>query len=135
MASAKVQPLLYRLPKGWFAALERRVYRRWPEAGQAVADAVLNSRRDDLVKQRRAVNAIRLEDRLRHCSTPALCVAGDAMPTGAAMMRRVHEALPASESRLIEDAVDPSNLCQPATFTQVITEWVRRHASTLEGTR
>ncbi|WP_199432658.1 alpha/beta fold hydrolase [Qaidamihabitans albus] len=126
MASAKVQPLLYRLPPRWLSALEQRVYRRWPEAGQAVADALLNSRRDDLVKQRRAVNAIRLEDRLRRCATPTLCVAGASMPTGVEMMRRVHEALPESEFTLIEDSVDPSNLCQPEVFTKTVADWVRR---------
>lgn len=133
MAGAKVQPLLFRLPKRWLVALERRLYRRWPEAGRAVADTLVNSRRDDLVKQRRAVNAIRLEDRLRHCVTPTLCLAGAAMPTGVTMMRRVHEALPVSEFMLIEDSVDPSNLCQPELFTKTVAEWVRQHDSSSRG--
>ncbi|MBK1784884.1 alpha/beta fold hydrolase [Prauserella cavernicola] len=127
MASAGLQPLLYRLPARRLAALEQRLYRRWPEAGQAVADTLTTTRRSDLVKQRRAVNAIRLEERLHDCEVPTLCLAGAAMATGVAMMRRIDDALPRSEFALIDDAVDPSNLCSPEAFTDAVAGWARRH--------
>ncbi|WP_166982710.1 alpha/beta fold hydrolase [Paramicrobacterium fandaimingii] len=124
MWGAKTQPFLYRMPRGWLAALVRRSYRRWPAAGKAMADAVSTARRDDLIAQRRAINAIRYEDELREASCPALCMVGDHAPQAIAMMHRVHDAIAGSEFHVIADSFDPSNLCQPDAFTAMLRRWV-----------
>lgn len=128
MWGAKTQPLLYRVPRRWLAALIRRSYTRWPDAGTAMADAVTTARRDDLVTQRRAINSIRYEDALRSVDCPTLCLVGDHVPQAVGMMHRVHNAIAGSEFRVITNSFDPSNLCQPAEFTAELRRWVEGDA-------
>ena len=103
--------------------------KRWPLAGENLVQAFRTARLDDLIKQRRVVNAVQLEDRLRECQIPTLCLVGDHSSFAVSMMRRVHSALPNSEFAIIPDSFDPSSLCQPEAFTEHARQWVRRQES------
>lgn len=117
--------MLRLLPRSVNAAAVRKVYpKRWPLAAEALARYFATAPIDDLVKQRRAVNAVQLEDDLQSCRTPTLCLVGDDSALAIAMMRRVAEALPRSEFAIIPDSFDPSSLCQPEAFTEHVRRWV-----------
>lgn len=131
MGAARLQPLALRaLPRGVQAASMRWVYgRRWPLAAEMLARLFRTARIDDLVKQRRAVNAVRLEDELRECPIPTLCLVGDYSALAESMMRRLESVLLNSEFAIIADSFDPSSLCQPEAFTRHVREWVARQES------
>lgn len=128
---AAAQPaMLRRLPASWNAAMVRMVYRRrWPEAARYLGDVLeegVRTRVDDLVAQRRAVNAVRLTAALEGCEVPTLCLVGDYSRAAIGMMRSVADALPRSEFAIIDDSFDPSNLCRPEEFDRRVREWVLR---------
>ncbi len=128
---AKSQPLALRLlPARANVASVRMIYgRRWPLAAEALSRFFGRARLDDLIKQRRAVNAVQLEDSLRDCPTPTLCLVGDYSTMAIGMMRRVHDAMPRSEFAIIPDSFDPSSLSRPEVFSAQVREWVRRQES------
>lgn len=135
LAPAKLQPLMLRLlPARALASSIRASYKKWPRAGEAMAQAFLAARPRDLLLQRRAVNAVRYEQLLRSCSTPALCLVGDHLSFAVGMMRRTHEALANSEFDIIENSFDPSSLCQPEEFTRRIERWVEAHCQRTDDT-
>ncbi|WP_052466048.1 alpha/beta fold hydrolase [Mobilicoccus massiliensis] len=133
MAGAKAQPFLLKaLPMSWNRASVRLVYRkRWPLAAEVMARSFSADRLDDIVKQRRVVNAVHFETALANVRTPVLCLVGDHSSLAVGMMRRVHDALTGSEFTVIEGSFDPSSLCRPGAFTQHVREWVGRHSSHL----
>ncbi|WP_313023150.1 alpha/beta hydrolase [Mobilicoccus sp.] len=128
MIGAAAQPATLRLlPSRWSAALIRLVYRRrWPEAGELMVRSLATTRQDDMIKQRRVVNAVRLADDLRGCDVPTLCLVGDHSAVAVGMMRRVEEVLANTEFAIIADSFDPSNLCRPEVFTAHVRDWVTR---------
>lgn len=128
MAPARAQPAILRyLPAGLNAAMTRSIYRRrWPLAADYLADLYRRGRTDDLITQRRVVNAVQLEDRLGECDVPTLCLVGGAVGLAESMMRRVEAALPITEFAVIPNSFDPSSLCQPEAFTAHVREWVTR---------
>ncbi len=123
---ARLQPTMLRLlPRAMLTATVRSGYRRWPQAGQALADTLATARMRDLVLQRRAVNAVRYEELLAGCTTPTLCLVGDHSLFAVDMMRRTHRAIPGSQFAVIPGSFDPSSLCQPQEFTRRIEAWVQ----------
>lgn len=130
MASAAAQPAMLKLLPPRINALTMRwIYgRRWPLAASYLQTIFTSGRIDDIIKQRRVVNSVQLEDKLADCATPTLCVVGGAVGLAETMMRRVEGALPNTEFVIIPNSFDPSNLCQPEAFTELVRSWVKRHA-------
>lgn len=134
MWSARLQPAVLRhTPLRWQAASLRAVYKRWPGVADEMARVVTQGRMDELITQRRAVNAVQLEDALRGCRTPTLCLVGDFSSLAVGMMRRMHAALPNSAFAIIPNSFDPSNLCATDVFNAHVRDWVTRQETATAG--
>ena len=121
--------MLRLLPRRYLARSVASAYRWWPLAAAAIARAFTGARLDDLILQRRAVNAVHYEEALRRCHVPTLCLVGDHLAFAVDTMRRVHAAIPGSEFGTIPDSFDPSSLCQPEEFTARLETWFGAHAT------
>jgi len=115
----------YYLPRPVLKALGRAFTRRWPEARRAVPELVDAFRPTEAVLQ--SVAMCRVDDtrHLGRVRVPALGVVGDATRTGVRLLGRAMAAIPGSRLEVVPDSFDPSNLCQPATFNNILAAFLR----------
>ncbi len=110
------------LPKKWLAALMKTLYKRWPEAADRMADIALKLRGFETMKTRLAINHIDYLPELYEITIPTLCaVGGTSWPLSISFMQKTANAIPGCDRlHIIPDSYDPSNLCQPDAFNELL---------------
>ena len=118
--------LAYRtLPRSLLAAGVLNRYVRWPVAGKVLADEMRSARPAEMAAQFRAYTTLHNADALRELTCPTLCLAGDAAPWLVALARRLAVTIPDARMEIIKNSLDPSHLCQPQLFNQVVRRFLQ----------
>lgn len=123
LASARLTPLMYRLPKPLLTSFIAGAYQKWPKAGRLMADYMRHARLPELTLQRKAINDVHFTTRLSLIEIPTLAMVGDHVPQAVSMMRHVATTM-RTELRVISNSFDPSNLCQPERFNALLREFL-----------
>lgn len=123
VAAAYCSWLTYYAPSEWMLPSIRLMYQRWGMAYQVIRASLLEKRPHELYKQRLAM--ARLDAPFLKCVThPALFLAGDYTEYGVLCMKDMAEQLPHAQFEIIPDALNPSNLCQPEVFNQLLRRFL-----------
>jgi pimeloyl-ACP methyl ester carboxylesterase len=114
------------LPKSWLAAIMKRIYKKWPEAAVRMAKIARSLRGFETMKTRLAINHIDYLSELGAITIPTFCAVGQtSWPLSIVYMRRVAEAITGCDRlHIIQDAYDPSNLCQVAVFNKLLSAFL-----------
>lgn len=115
---------VFYLPRSVMAWFIRKRYQKWPSASEVLVDMVMQLRRKEIAMQRLALSRFNITSRLRNVKVPALGIVGERMKTGIDLMRRVTDNIPKSELVIINNSIDPSNLCQPDVFNAIVDEFI-----------
>ncbi|WP_017570983.1 alpha/beta fold hydrolase [Nocardiopsis halotolerans] len=101
-----------------------RQYARWPLARRYMEAGLERMRGPETVRIRYALNRVSHTSQLPRFDGPALVVTSDS-PWLLPMSRRIADALPRGRLTVIEDSFDPSNLCRPERFDEVLGDFLR----------
>jgi 3-oxoadipate enol-lactonase len=123
-ANTAFLPLFY-LPKDWLVASISRYYARWPLAQRELVRAAKHLRGPDTVRLRRALNGVDYLPELSGLSCPTLGIAGTGSASTVAQMERLVQLVPGARLKRIEEAIEPSNLCQPERFNAALGDFLR----------
>jgi 3-oxoadipate enol-lactonase len=124
--------ITYYLPGEFFLRSLKVTYYRWGIAYSTLRNEMLKKRPTDWIKQRLALKKIDCTPFSPHIKVPALCLVGDFSPTGISMMQDVVDLIPNAEFKLIEDSFNPSNLCQPRHFNDLIMGFLEANKDRIE---
>lgn len=116
------------LPHKWLAALIKKVYKKWPEAANRMADIALKLRGFETMKTRLAINHIDYLPELKRITVPTLCAVGAASwPLSVPFMQKTADAIPGcTKLYIIPDSYDPSNLCQIEEFNRLLYSFLAK---------
>lgn len=117
------QTWILKLPSKWLARLTKSSYKHWELAGNEMQKVILNMRRNETILQRKAINNIKFNNQLKELNVPALCLVGNHTKLGVKMMKQVSDLIK-GEFKIIENSFDPSNLCQPLVFNEIVREFL-----------
>lgn len=107
--------------RGVLAQVMRWQYRRWPLAGNVLAEAVLSLRPWDAVKTRLPINRVAFLPGLHHAPYPILGIVGTASwPRSVTFRRVMGDAVPGARLVTVEDSNDPTPLCAPDAFHRIL---------------
>ncbi|MCM3626210.1 alpha/beta hydrolase [Paenibacillus glycanilyticus] len=124
LAAAYCSWLVYFSPGELMLPATRLSYQRWSRAYSEVRKGMLDKRPIELYKQRLAASLADYSEHLKAIKQPALCLAGDFGSFGVDCMKEVVSRLPGARMKIIPDACDPSNLCQPDVFNEVVRQFL-----------
>ena len=109
------------LPASTLARIMRSQYRRWPGAADELARAVSRLRPLDALKTRLAINLVNYPPALNRADYPVLGVVGeDSWPRSVTFMEELRRAVPRTRLVRVPDATDPTPLCQPDVFNDIL---------------
>lgn len=128
LAAAYLSWMDYYAPGELILPSLRLAYRRWGLAYKELRRNVLERRPRELYRQRLATRNIDYSDHLEGFVRPALCVVGDYTTYGVDSMKELVSHLPQAQLTIIPDACEPSNLCQPEAFNQIVEQFLERKA-------
>ncbi len=115
---------------GWLMDLATTgFYKRWPLASAYFHRLFCHLRGNEVVLQRKAILSIDYRAELRQVTQPVLCLAGKSARGSSLvkMMRTTEAQLAHCSSFVIKNSFDPSNLCQPERFNQLVDQFLRQH--------
>ncbi|WP_249900862.1 alpha/beta hydrolase [Paenibacillus sp. PK3_47] len=104
----------------------RLMYQRWGLAYQVIRSSMLEKRPRELYKQRLAMARPDAAPFHKGYPHPALFLAGDGMEYGVLCMKDMAEQVPHAQFAVIPDALNPSNLCQPEIFNQLLSQFLEK---------
>ncbi|APU16456.1 MULTISPECIES: alpha/beta fold hydrolase [Actinoalloteichus] len=114
------------LPAGVLRSVIERQYRRWPVAANVLGEAVSRLRGVDALKTRLAINLVNFVPGLRATTFPILAVVGeDSWPRSITFVEELRRRVPRTTVARIPDSTDPSSLCRPALFNEVLGRFLR----------
>lgn len=119
--------LSYYLPGHFFLRSLKIMYYRWDLAYRMIRKGMLKKRSREFIKQRLAISKIDFTSFIHQIQVPALCIAGDNSNAGVRHMKETAELLPNVCLKVIEDSYDPSNLCQPDRFNEIVYHFLEEH--------
>jgi len=126
--------ITYYLPGELFLRSLKLVYYRWDIAYSTLRNETLRKRPGGWIKQRIALSNIDYSSYLPNIKVPALCMVGDFCSAGISRMQETAERIPNASFRLIEDSFDPSNLCQPKQFNEIVLSFLEENVDQIEPT-
>ncbi|QTH45339.1 alpha/beta fold hydrolase [Cohnella sp. LGH] len=132
LAAAYCSCLIYYSPGELFLPATRLSYQRWPQAYSEVRHGMLHKRPNELYRQKLAECHADYSEHLKTVEKPALCLVGDYAPYGVECMKEVVSRLPEARLEIIPDAWDPSNLCQPDVFNELVRQFLIEQQESLE---
>lgn len=113
------------MPASVLIRIMRSQYRRWPEAADALAAAVSRLRPMDALKTRLAINLVNYPPALNRAHYPVLGVVGeDSWPRSITFMEELRRAVPRTRLVRVPDSTDPTPLCQPAAFNEILAAFL-----------
>jgi len=124
--------ITYYLPGEFFLRSLKVTYYRWGIAYSTLRNEMLKKRPTDWIKQRAALHKIDYSHFLPHIKVPALCLVGDFSPTGISRMQETANLIPNARFMLINDSFDPSNLCQPRQFNDMVMGFLEENKESIE---
>ncbi|ASO21674.1 pimeloyl-ACP methyl ester carboxylesterase [Actinoalloteichus hoggarensis] len=114
------------LPTRVLRSIIERQYRRWPEAASVLGEAVSRLRGVDALKTRLAINLVNFVPGLRSADFPVLAVVGaDSWPRSGTFTAELRRAVPRTAVVRIPDSTDPSSLCRPELFNEILARFLR----------
>lgn len=109
------------LPPSALARIMRQQYRRWPHAAEHLAGAVARIRPWDAFTTRVAITLVSYTDALEKADFPVLAVVGEeSWPRSVTFMEELRDAVPRTRLVRIARSNDPTPLCRPAEFNDVL---------------
>lgn len=126
LAAAYFSWVEYYTPGEIFLPSIRTLYRRWNLAYSEIRKGMLDKRPRELYRQRLAASRIDYSRQLRAFNRPALCIVGDFREFSIDCMKDVVAQLPNARLAIIPDALDPSNLCQPELFNEIVHQFLMK---------
>lgn len=113
------------LPVELLAKIMRRQYGRWPHAAEHLARAVTDLRPWDALKTRLAITLVQYTPALNAADYPLLGVVGESSwPRSITFMEELRRAVPRTRIARIADSSDPSPLCRPEAFNEVLAAFL-----------
>lgn len=112
------------LPKTWMGPILSWFYGRWPLAQQYVSEVVENLRKHELLLQRILLLRVNLTKELPKISCPVLGIVGDNFLPYRQRMKRAMELIPQATLEIVENSIDPTNLCQPQRFNALVKRFI-----------
>ena len=112
------------LPPAVLVPSIRKVYRRWPLAQQEVVAGYQSMRRRETARMRLAINRIDYRPRLHQVDCPVLGIVGDESEQLIELMRGLIDATEHGRLEVLTDSFDPSNLCQPERFNELLAAFL-----------
>lgn len=114
------------LPTSTLVRIMRSQYRRWPRAADQLAEAVSRLRPVDALKTRLAINLVNYPPALNRQDYPILGVVGeDSWPRSTTFMEELRRDVPRTRLVRVPDSTDPTPLCQPAVFNEILGAFLR----------
>lgn len=114
------------LPPTTLSRIMKREYRRWPLAAEYLSAAVTRLRSIDAFKSRLAISLVNYSHALKASNFPVLAVVGESSwPRSIAFMEELRRAVPRTRLIRVPDSNDPTPLCQPDTFNDILAEFLR----------
>lgn len=98
----------------------RKVYGRWPLAQREVVAGYQSMRRWETARVRVAINRADYTARLHRVRCPVLGIVGDESAQLIELMTRLVAATDEGRLEVLADSFDPSNLCQPEEFNNLL---------------
>lgn len=120
---------VFYLPRSLMVWFIRRRFRAWPAASEVLADMVSHLRRREIAMQRLALSRFDVTDCLPGIRVPVLGIAGNLIQTSVDLMMQVVSLIPGSDLAIINNSMDPSNLCQPDQFNTIIDSFLAKSIS------
>ena len=99
-------------------------YKGYPEAQSYMETIMGNLRSREVVLQRRAINHINYTEQIGRLKMPILLLVGSRYDLLVSYMKRIHQVLPSSQIKVIEDSFDPSNMVRPDKYNQLLLEFL-----------
>lgn len=99
-------------------------YKGYPEAQSYMETIMGNLRSREVVLQRRAINHINYTEQIGRLKMPILLLVGSRYDLLVNYMKRIHQVLPSSQIKVIEDSFDPSNMVRPDKYNQLLLEFL-----------
>jgi pimeloyl-ACP methyl ester carboxylesterase len=94
------------------------------------SEAMVEADLDQLILARKAINRIDVLEELSTIDVPSLVMVGDQFGTSFVdINRKVADAIPGSEFVILEKAMDPSNLVNPAAFNREVLRFLAKGTS------
>jgi pimeloyl-ACP methyl ester carboxylesterase len=119
----------YYLPTKFLTNSIKSTYAKWPLALEEMEKVVTNMRKKEVVKQRLAINRINYTDFIAEFNMPSLVLVGNHTNIGIDMSKQIAERLPNCRFEIIENAFDPSNLCQPEIFNRKLDYFINEDST------
>ncbi len=116
--------LSYYLPAELLLRTLKLTYHHWTPAYRIMREDLLNKRPTELIKQRMALRQIDLCRQSARYQVPILCVAGSQNEWGLKHMKNIEAAFPYAQLQIVDDAIYPSNLCQPQLFNRLLLNFL-----------
>ena len=123
-ASAALAGPMLLLPPALMLPAVRRAYTQWPHAGAVIAEGYARMRRLETARVRHAINGADYVPLLGQVTAPTLGIVGDTSPVLVELMRRLVDAVPAARLELVADSFDPTPLCQPEQFDDLLANFL-----------
>ncbi|WP_241154196.1 alpha/beta fold hydrolase [Streptococcus tangpeifui] len=99
-------------------------YKGFPEAQSYMETIMGNLRSREVVLQRRAINQINYTEKIGQLKIPILLLVGGRYNLLIDYMKRIHQVMPSSQIKVIEDSFDPSNMLKPDKYNQLLLEFL-----------
>lgn len=123
--------LMYYAPSELVLPSIRMMYReRWNLAYNEIRRGLLEKRPRELYRQRLATSHVDYTRCLKSFKRPALCIVGDFSEFGVNCMKDMVSQLPQAQLAIIPNALDPSNLCQPEKFNDILQRFLEKQQGT-----
>jgi 3-oxoadipate enol-lactonase len=120
--------LFHYLPPSWAANLVSSTYKELSSQAEAYfKEVTLKSDFGQLALARRAINKIKVLDKLNSLNIPALVIVGDKVKFMVPINQKIAENLNQAEFEIIENAMDPSNLVKPEQFNALLIKFLKKH--------
>lgn len=117
---------LIALPARLLQPIIRAQYRRWPLACAQMLRIVGQLRKKEAVLQHFAILRTNHTRQLARIHCPALGIVGNTLAISLKLMQRAMQKIARSELYVITNAVDPTNLCQPANFNRLVQQFLHK---------
>lgn len=120
LAGAYLAAPMLLLPPSLLIPSIRKVYQRWPLAQQEVVAGYQSMRRVETARVRLAINRADYRPRLGELQCPVLGIVGDESAQLVELMTGLVDATGHGRLEVLPDSFDPSNLCQPERFNELL---------------
>lgn len=124
MASQPLGMWAYHLPASWLIPSVKFQYRKWPLAQEHLIQIIEEMRTEETVLQRKAINEANHTDQLHQVHCPTLGIVGNFTKVGVRYMERSLAPIEGSKLIVVDESFDPTNLCQPVVFNQLVRRFL-----------